>query len=203
MEEVAVVVRQHGVIAVPTESFYALAASVGSPAGLERVMAIKGRLAGKPILVLIAERSELDALIVEATPAATVLMDRFWPGPLTIVFKASPAVPAALTAGTGTIGVRQPSHRILLPLLHQTGPLTGTSANRSGGPPPATADQVEVALGTDIDLIVDGGPTRGGLPSTVLDATGPVRLLREGPISCHQIRRALLDAGVAPKDLSL
>lgn len=203
VEEVARVVRHHGVIAVPTESFYALGASAGSAGGLARVMAIKGRPDGKPILLLIAGRADLPTLIEEEAPAAAMLMDRFWPGPLTIVFKASPAVAPALTGGTGTIGVRQPAHPVLLALLRETGPLTGTSANRSGEPPPSCADEVEATLGAELDLIVDGGETPGNAPSTVVDARGPVRVLREGPITRQQIRTALIEAGLDHRQLAL
>lgn len=196
IEEVAEVARDDGVIAVPTESVYALAAAVGSATALERVLAIKGRPAGMPILVLIAERKDLRPLIEEETRAAVILMERFWPGPLTLIFKASPTLPRALTGGTGTIGVRQPALPSLRVLLRRTGPLTGTSANRSGAPSLARADEVDATFGKQLDLIVDGGPTPGGLASTVVDTVGPVRILREGPISPHQIRTALIEAGL-------
>ncbi|MGH7260013.1 MAG: L-threonylcarbamoyladenylate synthase [Nitrospiraceae bacterium] len=191
------VVRNGGLIAMPTDSFYALGASVFDEAAVRRVCTIKGQREHKPILALIADRAQLAALVARIPPAAEVLMDRFWPGPLTIVFPASPRLPAVLTAGTGTIGVRWPAHSLLQRLLRETGPLTGTSANRSGAEPARTAQDVEEALGSDVDLIVDGGPSSGPLPSTVVETVGTVRVLREGPIRRAAIEAALAEAGIA------
>ncbi len=189
------VVRHGGVIAMPTDSFYALGACAFDEAAVRRVCAIKGPQARKPILVLIADRTQLAELVARIPPAAEVLMDRFWPGPLTIVFPASPRLPAVLTAGTGTIGVRWPAQATLQRLLRETGPLTGTSANRSGAEPARTAQDVKDTLGGDVDLIVDGGPSPGLLPSTVVETVGAVRVLREGPIRRAAIEAALAEAG--------
>jgi L-threonylcarbamoyladenylate synthase len=191
------VLRNGGVIAMPTDSFYALGACVFDEAAVRRVCAIKGRRAHKPILVLIADRTQLPSLVARVPRAAEVLMDRFWPGPLTIVFPAAPRLPAELTAGTGTIGVRQPAHPLLQRLLRETGPLTGTSANRSGAEPARTAQDVAEALGSEVDLIVGGGPSSGSLPSTVVETVGAVRVLREGPIRRAAIEAALAEAGIA------
>lgn len=191
LEETAGLVRGGGVLAVPTESSYAIAASPLRAAAVDRIYTIKGRRAGKPILVLIADPAQLAPLIADVTPAAALLMKAFWPGPLTLVFRAAPRVPPDLTAGTGTVGIRQPAVPILAGLLQRTGPLTGTSANRSGGSPARTAAEVQAALGTELDLILDGGPIPGGTPSTIVDTTGPVRLIREGPITREQLRAAL------------
>jgi len=147
----------------------------------------------RPLLVLIRSRSDLEALVSEITPMAERLMEAFWPGPLTLVFRACAAVPTVLTAGTGTIGVRLSAHLDVRRLLEVVdGPLTGTSANRSGHPPATTAEEVQQALGADLDLILDGGPTPGELPSTVLDVTvTPARLLREGCIPRASLRSIL------------
>jgi len=195
-EEVTRILRQSGVIAMPTESFYALGASTSDEVAVRRVCAIKGRPQGKPILALIVDRAQLTALVDEVTSAATTLMERFWPGPLTLIFPASPRLPNVLTAGTGSVGVRQTAHTGLAPLLRQVGPLTGTSANRSGEPPARTAEDVQRTLGSEVDLILDGGMTTGGLPSTIVDCGSPIRLLREGPISRQQIEAALSLAGI-------
>ena len=195
-EEVTRILRRSGVIAMPTESFYALGASTSDEVAVRRVCAIKGRPQGKPILALIADRAQLTALIDEVTSAATTLMERFWPGPLTLIFPASPRLPKVLTAGTGSVGVRQTAHTGLAPLLRQVGPMTGTSANRSGEPPARTAEDVQRTLGSEVDLILDGGMTTGGLPSTIVDCGSPIRLLREGPISRQQIEAALSLAGI-------
>lgn len=195
--EAARLVRRGGVIAMPTDSFYALGACALDEAAVRRVCTIKGQREHKPILVLIADRAQLDVLVAGVPPAAAVLMDRFWPGPLTVVFPASPRVPSVLTAGTGTIGVRLPAPLLLRRLLRETGPLTGTSANRTGMPPARTAREVEQAVGADVDMIIDGGPSPGDLPSTVVDTVGTVRLLREGPIGRAAIEAALSQAGLA------
>jgi L-threonylcarbamoyladenylate synthase len=196
MREATRIVRDGGVIAMPTDSFYALGASVVDEAAVHRVCEIKGRDGQKPVLVLIADRSQLDALVARIPPAAAVLMNRFWPGPLTIVLPASPRLPAALTAGTGTVGVRLPAQPLLGKLLRAAGPLTGTSANRSGAPPLRTALDVERSLGDDVDLILDGGPATAALPSTVVVATGTVRVLREGPIGRAAIEEVLSREGM-------
>ncbi len=197
LEEAARVLRRSGVIAMPTETFYALGASTSDEVAIRRVCAMKGRPQGKPILALIADRTQLTALVNEVTSAATTLMERFWPGPLTLIFSASPLLPEVLTAGTGSVGVRQTAHTGLAPLLLHVGPLTGTSANRSGDPPARTAEEVQTTLGSEVDLILDGGSTIGGLPSTIVDTVSPIRLLREGPISRQQIETVLSMAGMA------
>lgn len=196
-EDVAQLVRRGAVVAIPTESFYALGAAPTDAAAVRRVRAIKGRAEGKPILVVIADRAQLDPLVAEVTPAASVLIAHFWPGPLTIVFPASPLLPDGLTAGTGTVGVRQTADPVLVRLLRRTGPLTGTSANRSGQPAARSAEEVRASLGSELDLIVDVGQTPGGRPSTIVDAVGPIRLLREGPISRRQIAAALVQSGLS------
>jgi L-threonylcarbamoyladenylate synthase len=194
--EAARIVRGSGVIAMPTDSVYALGACAFDEAAVRRVCNIKRERANKPILVLIADRSQLDALVARVAPAATVLMDQFWPGPLTIVFPASPHLPAALTAGTGTIGVRLPAQPLLTKLLQATGPLTGTSANRSGAGPARTAREVEDSLGREVDLILDGGPASTLLPSTVIAATETVRVVREGPIGRTTVKAVLAREGI-------
>lgn len=191
------VVAAGGVLAIPTESFYALAASAGQPAGLRRVHEIKGRPPGKPLLLLIAETAQLRDLVEGIPLAAQVLIQDCWPGPLTLVFPASSCISTELTAGTGTIGIRQPDVPALIPLLQAAGPLTGTSANRSGEAPVTTAEAVARALGNTVDLILDGGPTPGGSLSTLVDTRGPIRLLREGALPRTQIEAVLQGAGLA------
>lgn len=195
LPEAARIVRLGGVLAVPTESFYALAAPAMNQEAVGRVWAMKGRPAGKPILVLIGDRVQLSTLVREVPPAALLLMDRFWPGPLTLIFRAADEVPTALTAGTGTVGVRHTAHPPLVSLLRHVGPLTGTSANRSGERPAVTAEAVAAVFGNEVDLILDGGPAAGGPPSTLVDTAGPLRVLREGPLTRGQIAAVLSQAG--------
>ena len=186
LSQAARVVRDGGVIAFPTETFYGLGVTPGDSAAVQRLFALKGRSpASSPILVLIRHRQDLESLTSEISPSAELLMKACWPGPLTIVFRASSRVPSVLTAGTGTIGIRLSAAPSLQRLLHAVGgPLTGTSANRSGALPAVTAEDVQVSLGADVDLILDGGRTPGGFASTVVDTTvTPVRLIREGALS--------------------
>jgi len=194
LREARDVVRGGGVIAFPTETFYGLGVDPFNVQAVRRLYDLKGRSPQtSPILVLIRSRDELQALVSEITPAAERLMQAYWPGPLTLVFRAAAAVPAVLTAGTGTIGVRLSAYADVQQVLEVVGgPLTGTSANRTGQPPATTADDVERAFGAEIDLIVNGGPTPGGLPSTVVDTTvSPPRLIREGRVSQAALRVVL------------
>ena len=199
LREAGEVVRGGGVIAFPTETFYGLGVDPLNVPAVQRLYDLKGRSPQtSPILVLIRSRRELQALVSEITPAAERLMQACWPGPLTLVFRAAEAVSSVLTAGTGTIGVRLSAYPDVQRVLEIIGgPLTGTSANRTGQPPATTADEVERAFGADVDLIVNGGPTPGGLPTTVVDTTvSPPRLIREGCVS-HASLRAVLPSWTA------
>jgi L-threonylcarbamoyladenylate synthase len=185
LRQAAGVVRAGGVIAFPTETFYGLGVTPFDPSAVHRLFQLKGRsTASRPILVLIRNRTELESLVSEISPSAELLMNACWPGPLTIIFRASPSVPPLVTAGTGTIGLRLSAAALLQRLLEAVdGPLTGTSANRSGALPATTAEEVQASLGLDVDLILNGGRTPGGLPSTVVDTTvQPVRLIRDGAL---------------------
>ena len=194
LREAAGLVRRGGVIAFPTETFYGLGACPFDARAVQRLFDLKGRSPRTaPILVLIRSRADLGQLVSEITPAAERLMDACWPGPLTLVFRAAAAVPSVLTAGMGTIGVRMSASSDVQRLLEAIGgPLTGTSANRTGQPPATTADEVERALGDGVDAILNGGVTPGGLPSTVVDTTvDPPRLLREGRVPTASLRSVL------------
>ena len=192
---IARLVQTGGVLAIPTETYYGLGGNPFDGAAMARLLSIKGRPDGKPILILIGDQAQLQDLVTEVSPVAQVLMEAFWPGPLTLVFPASTRLPSSVTAGTGTVGVRHTSHAALAELLRHTGPLTGTSANRSGEPSVQTAAEVERTLGTMVDVIVDGGPTQGGLPSTVVSMCDGVRMIREGPIDRAMIQQALVARG--------
>jgi L-threonylcarbamoyladenylate synthase len=176
-------VHAGGVIAFPTDTFYALGVTPFNAAAVRRIFTIKGR-GTSPILVLIRDPGDLEGLVADIPPSAQLLMNACWPGPLTIVFRACPSVPSLVGADTGTIGIRLAASHSLQQLLEAVGgPLTGTSANRSGAAAPTTAQEVHAGLGADVDLILDGGRTAGGLPSTVVDTTVlPIRLIREGAV---------------------
>ena len=185
------VLAAQGVIAIPTETYYGLAVRPTQEPALRRLVELKGRPPDKPILVLIGNRDHLAQLVESIPPAAAALMSLFWPGPLTIVFPAAPGLSHLLTAGTRTIGVRLPALAHLQRLLEQTGPLTGTSANRSSEPPIVSADEVDRTLGATLDVILDGGRTPGGLASTLIDARERPRVLRVGALPTNVIREAL------------
>ena len=137
------VLGESGLIALPTESFYGLAVAPFDEQALAKLWQVKGRSEGKPILVLIGERPQLEPFVRSIPPAATVLMNAFWPGPLTIVFPAAVGLPDAVTAGTGSVGIRLSAWQPLVDLLRRVGPVTGTSANREGMPPPRWAEEVQ------------------------------------------------------------
>ena len=190
------VLGKSGLIALPTESFYGLAVNPFDEGALARLWQAKGRSEGKPILVLIGDRPQLEAFVRSIPPAATVLMNAFWPGPLTIVFPAAVGLSDAVTAGTGSVGIRLSDWQPLVDLLRRVGPVTGTSANREGMPPPRTAEEVQRSLGDAVDLIIDAGPTSGGRPSTVIDVRGPIRIIRDGAIERGVIAEQLASHGL-------
>ncbi len=176
------VIESGGVIAYPTDTFYGLGADPRNPAAVKRLFAIKGRRAGQPILLLIKDASQVRDWAAEVTPQAERLMKTYWPGRLTIVFRARAHVLPELTAGKGTIGLRAPGSALTRQLLEFLGTaLTGTSANISGGPGSRSAEEAMQAVGGMVDLVLDGGRTPGGRPSTVVDAnTG--RVIRKGAL---------------------
>lgn len=189
-------VHRGGLLAVGTESSYALAASVSHPTAPDRVIEAKERPSGKPLLVLIGERSQLDTLAGFVPSWFHAMINEFWPGPLTVIVPAQPGLSPVLTAGTATIGIREPAPAFLRTLLRRTGPLTGTSANRSGQPPCLTADEVDAALGHDVDLILDTGTATGNRPSTLLSVVDEPAILRAGPVSVEDIQRVLSNIGL-------
>lgn len=192
---VSAVLRQGGIVAIPTETYYGLGVDPFNPAALRRLATAKGRAEGSPILLLIGAREQLSDLVDTIPPTAAALMETFWPGPLTIVFRARATIPTLVTAGTGTVGVRWTSLAALADILRVVGPLTGTSANRSGESAARTAQEVEQALGDEIDLIIDAGAMPGGLPSTVIKVQGQTQIVREGTIPRACIRETLRARG--------
>jgi L-threonylcarbamoyladenylate synthase len=188
-DEARTVLKRHGVIAVPTETFYALAAHPFQVEGLNRLFALKERSGAKPVLVLVDGRERLNQVAREIPDPARRLMKQFWPGPLTIILPSRPRLPRRLTGGGGTIGVRQPRQSLTCRLITALGfPITGTSANRAGRPPLVMAAAVAREFGDGVDLILDAGPCPGGLPSTIVDVTRfPPRLVRAGAITARAL----------------
>jgi len=183
LDQALLLIQQGHLVAFPTDTVYGLAAALTSPPAINRLFAVKGREATKAIAVLVGSPQALADVTGELAPLPERLAQRFWPGPLTLVVPQRPGLPANLSP-VPTVGVRMPDHPVALALLNAAGPLAVTSANRSGQPSPVTAQEVMGQLGGRIPLIIDGGRTPGGLPSTVVDCTGdqPV-ILRQGPLS--------------------
>ncbi len=183
------VIAAGGVLVYPTDTFYGLGVDPRNATAVKRLFDIKGRLQDQPILLLIADADGIRDWAAEVTPQAEALMQRYWPGPLTLVFKARSSVLRELTANTGTIGLRVPGNAFTRSLLHSLGcALTGTSANVSGRPSPRTAREAAAMAGR-VDLILDGGETAGDKPSTVVDVRTEVpRVIREGAIPSKAIR---------------
>jgi L-threonylcarbamoyladenylate synthase len=183
--EAAVALREGGLVAFPTETFYGLGADALNEAAVARLFAVKGRPETKPVLVLVDSVAMAAGLVTEIPDGARRLMELHWPGPLTLVLRAAAHVPGALGGGTGTLGLRIPGHPLARALVRAAGkPITAPSANPSGEAPPTTAALVERHFGSRLALIVDGGPTAGGPASTVADCTvWPPRVLRQGPVA--------------------
>jgi L-threonylcarbamoyladenylate synthase len=189
VEEAVQRIRSGGIIAFPTETFYGLGVDPFNPAAVERLFAVKGREPGKPIPIIIDELKRAEGIIGALSPESRTLVEKFWPGPLTLLFAASSRMSSALTGGTGKVGIRIPSHPVALRLLRAAGqPITATSANRSGEPGATSAARVHETLGEHLDLIIDGGETIGGTGSTIVDPSfHPPRLIREGKIPFQEV----------------
>jgi L-threonylcarbamoyladenylate synthase len=179
-----------GVIALPTDTVYGVAASLSHPDALARLFEIKGRADDKPIPVLISSTSLIAHLTSEVPSDVALLLDEYWPGPLTAVLPARAGMPAAVTGPGQTIGLRMPNHPLAIEVIDRAGGAVAcTSANRSGGRPASTADEVLEALEDQIDLVLDGGLAPGGVASTVVAFSGDrLTILREGPILAAQLQ---------------
>lgn len=180
----AKIIAQGGIIAFRTDTFYGLGADPFNATAVAKVRALKGREENKPILLLLADARDVDRFIAHPSKEFEELASRFWPGPLTIVGRAVESLPAEITAGTGTVGVRVPADSNVRDLARECGgALTATSANPSGREPARSAQEVFDYFGNRIDLVIDGGEVTANEPSTVIDVTtSPPRVLREGAI---------------------
>jgi L-threonylcarbamoyladenylate synthase len=189
IDEAVRCLRAGGVVAFPTDTLYGLGADVFNPEALDRVFAIKERSSGLALPVLIDGWGQLEQLTSNVPAGARVLADAFWPGPLTLVMKKAARVPDSLTAGAPTVAVRLPDHPVPRAILRQFGgPITGTSANISGGPDPMTLTELKALLGDQVDYIVSAGPAPQGTASTVVDiTTDPPTLIREGAIPFRRV----------------
>lgn len=193
MEQAATLIEEGRLVAFPTETVYGVGADAMKAGAIEAIFAAKGRPADNPLIVHVAGPDMLASLVTDIPAAADKLIDRFWPGPLTLVLKRNPNVPEAVSAGLPTIAVRMPQGRIALELIRRSGAaIAAPSANLSGRPSPTRASDVWTDLNGKVDLILDGGPTLVGIESTVLDLTEwPPMVLRPGWISGAEIEAVL------------
>lgn len=193
IEQAVVILRAGGLVAFPTETVYGLGADASNPEALKKLYAAKGRPAGHPVIVHLADASQLARWACDATAAALKLAEKFWPGPLTLILKRAPGVNDVVTGGQDTIGLRVPSHPVAHALLARFGGgIAAPSANRFGHVSSTTAAHVKQEFGDAVDLVLDGGPSEVGIESTILDVSrdAPV-LLRPGRISAQEIEAVL------------
>ena len=185
------VLNAGGLVAFPTDTVYGVGALAFNQKAIESIYTAKDRPIEKAIPILIAEIEDMEKVGVDVPQSAYRLAARFWPGPLTCIIPKQPTLPEAVSA-TSTVGVRMPDHEIARTLLRAAGPMAVTSANISGQPSPSTAEEVFAQLNGRIPLIIDGGRTPGGIPSTVVDcSTSELKILRKGPLSVEELLYAL------------
>ncbi len=178
-------------VAFPTDTVYGLGADAFNDQAVRKLYLAKGRSHEKAIPVLIANLEQFVEVVDQTTLTAMRLIEKFWPGPLTIILGQATDLASSISA-RGTVGVRIPDHPIAQELILEAGPLAVTSANRSGDPEACTAEEIETTLDAQVRLLVDGGRTLGGQPSTVVDCTqDPPKILRAGPISEEEIHTVL------------
>jgi L-threonylcarbamoyladenylate synthase len=185
-------VQAGGLVVLPTDTVYGIGADAFQPAAVSALLASKGRGRNMPPPVLVGSVRAAAALAESLGAFGQDLIDEFWPGPLTLVFRASPTLRWDLGDTLGTVAVRMPLHPVALELLRQTGPMAVSSANRHGSPPATTAGEAESQLGSAVGVYLDGGPGADNVPSTILDLTGTVpRMLRTGVLSADQLRKVV------------
>ena len=189
----ASLIRKGGIVAYPTDTIYGLGVNVYDEEALRRLYRVKQRSLNKPTGVLICEESQLYNMVEDFPENAKTLMKKFWPGALTIVFRASARLSKMLTGGSGTVGIRIPENRIAVSLIRESGiPITSPSANITGHSPNLCREEILKEFDGKIDMVVDGGKSESPVPSTVLDLSRqePV-IIRHGRISQTEIERVL------------
>ena len=194
------ILKSGGLVAFPTETVYGLGGDALNPKASEKIYSAKGRPSDNPLIVHIADTASVWKLAAEVSTQAQMLMEAFWPGPLTIIFKKKDIVPHETTGGLETVAIRMPSHPAAMKLIKDSGVyIAAPSANLSGRPSPTTAAHVEEDLSGRIDMILDGGPVGIGIESTIVDVTGErPTILRPGYISADMIKNILGDVMIDP-----
>ena len=187
------ILKKGGVVAIPTDTLYGLAADALIEAAVARVFSMKGRSRGVALPLLLADISDVSEYAAHVPDEAWTLANRFWPGPLTIVLRKTDAVPDLVSGGKDTVALRVPDHKLVRSIVRGLGaPVTGTSANRSGRPGLTTAKAVEAEFQSEVDLVVDGGEAPDGRPSTIVDlSSGTPRMLRHGAVSQKDLEEVL------------
>jgi L-threonylcarbamoyladenylate synthase len=205
IEQAVKILKDGGIVAFPTETVYGLGADATNLAAVRKVFAVKGRPATNPVIVHVPDIFVAKRYAASWPDNATKLAEKFWPGPLTLILPKTDAIVTAATAGRKTVGLRSPDHPLTQELLRKfDGPVIGPSANRSSRVSPTTAQHVQDEMGSRIDLILDGGPCRVGIESTVVDlSVMPPMLLRPGMITRGQIEMIIgpievFEGSVAP-----
>lgn len=203
IDRAAQIIAEGGLVAMPTETVYGIAADATNPEAVRKIYAAKGRPSDNPLIVHIADFVQLDDVVGEWNDYADVLANRFWPGPLTLILRKSELIPDEVTGGLNTVAVRMPAHEVALELIEACGvPLAAPSANRFMQLSPTRAEDVDPEIAKHVGMILDGGPCVVGLESTVVDVTtSPPMILRPGGISRGDIQAALgLPLGQIPVD---
>lgn len=200
----AKILRKGGIVAIPTETVYGLAANALDENAVRKIFVAKGRPSDNPLIVHISKVEEIEALVRDFTPEAQRLAEAFWPGPLTIILKKSDVIPDVISGGLDTVAIRLPAHHVAREIIKEAGcPLAAPSANLSGSPSPTKASHVIDDLSGKIDAIVDAGACEVGLESTVISlCTRVPRVLRPGAVTIEQLRKVLCNVEVDAAVLS-
>src|SRR3954470_16918309 len=193
LHEAAIVIKSGGIVAMPTDTLYGLAADPFSPAAIERVFAAKGRPAERALPLVAADMTQVEEQLGALSPDGRRLAAAYWPGPLTLLLPRPSTMPEEVTGGLGQVGVRVPAHAVARDLCRACGrPLPATSANPSGAPASADPDDVARTMGEGVALLLDAGLTPGGPPSTIVNVSGDVvRLVRPGAIPWEHVQACL------------
>ena len=188
----ATAVRDGHLVVLPTDTVYGIGADAFTPSAVQRLLEAKGRGRDMPVPVLVADAGVLEAVTTLQSVAAEALVEEFWPGALTLVCPEQPSLRWDLGDADGTVAVRSPQHPLALALLRRTGPMAVSSANVSGQPPARTAAEAQDQLGDLVAVYLEAGATQAGLPSSIVDVTGPTpRLLRAGAINLDRLRQVV------------
>lgn len=193
LKHAAGIIKSGGIVAFPTETVYGLGANGLDTEAVEKIFKAKGRPADNPLILHVCALSQVESLVEEISDTARMCMAKFWPGPLTILFKRSELVPDIVSAGLDTVAIRMPDNGIALKLIELSEtPIAAPSANLSGRPSPTSFKHVKEDMMGKIDMIIDGGSTGIGLESTVLDLSGDLpMILRPGGVTIEQLKKLI------------